>query len=576
MIGGITVKNEYTDFIKQKERLVDKKIITLSHFDRMYDFRFMLHNNKIKNFYKRYSIILEKYNDLTPNYISGEILVTLKNEVIITLGVEKDNKFRPIIITEKHFNKLKDDEILQDHYAFMLKNISFKSKCSYFIDHRYITFLSIIVSYPYIFRNDEKKGDDKKIKDLNLTIWGDKNDNRLFYNEHSKKIVFRLFKETDIKQLRDMRKISIKWVDKFDKKFIGVISQNEVWQEIYILKILRLLTINGASSGFQLFHNWTVCKENKLQIGLVSSHEGSSLEDVITEFNVLLLRNEMGFIKYVLFLLYNLTKKGIIHGDLHLGNATIKVDRLEIDNIFVIRNGDAVKEVKDVYGNRVSIPKYNKYYHYVSNMDIKLIDFGASIMHKELIDLYSDNELENYQVLELQKRRIVIIYEYMFPEFWKKNKKRIIEEIEDYDKMFCRMKAIDIYKLFTNIRKSLNAKARFSKEFLDKLDYLISKAHDQLTDFDSDFFEDINYSLLIEFPEDDCRIRDRLSYAEAPLTYSFSEDLETFPPHMRTFGKDNVGKGYYENVFLKKEAAVQEGKKIEFTEEFTEEEFKNL
>lgn len=252
-----------------------------------------------------------------------------------------------------------------------------------------------------------------------------------------------------------------------------------------------------------------------------------------------ILGNKIIFVKYMFDIIYGLlslnVKCGMIQGDLHLNNATIKITTSS--KIFS-KNPHALY---NIYGYNFLLPHWGTY--------ACIIDFSRGIVIPENIKekIYIKNSDEYLEFIDDQVNRIITKYQDTFPSFVQTNKERILELIKNDFKIFFKVySAIDIYDFAGKLEKYLTDKTL--KENLLLLKKITKIAEHYLTSIMLSVLN--NKDTQIEWPMfqilKECFIDNIINMDEEPknisiidywefdkpLSYSFS-NYNKFPPVLK-------------------------------------------
>jgi hypothetical protein len=171
------------------------------------------------------------------------------------------------------------------------------------------------------------------------------------------------------------------------------------------------------------------------------------------------------FAKYIFELCYNLlainTKLGVIHGDLHLNNATIGYlyDVNSINNV--------VYEVDEIY-----VFPNNGYYSC-------LIDFSRCIINPEKADILTDlsiptsfKPIKNYdKFASVEINNLLNLYITLFPNKEKKREELVVLCKNNYNEVFKLLTCIDVYMFtFRFIKYLQQRETKINKKCIDLLD----------------------------------------------------------------------------------------------------------
>ena len=256
------------------------------------------------------------------------------------------------------------------------------------------------------------------------------------------------------------------------------------------------------------------CQEDiimsEVSLGLISEYVGRTIADVINlSHNSPTYHGYLGnpfsdggidyFSKYMFEFCYNLyclnTKLGVIHGDLHLNNATIHT--LYYKNY---QDVSALNQPQVLYvlGN-------NDEYQYLfptTGYFLCIIDFSRSIIHVDNYDLFQDKSLpssfnvvddvEEFQAKETTN--LLNLYIQMFPNKSKKKEELLVLLKNHYDAVFKLLSCIDCYMFSIRLLRTLR---QDNLKISDKAIDLVEKINKM-----AEFYITTEMNNLIEEPEE--------------------------------------------------------------------------
>jgi len=203
----------------------------------------------------------------------------------------------------------------------------------------------------------------------------------------------------------------------------------------------------------------------------------------------------------IIYGLYNLNLKGIIHGDLHLNNVTFNKKNLNVsDNSYVIyslnllKNNDIVEFIN--YSNSI-----DKNAEFDENDNITyifkhtgtypcIIDFSRSFV---LLKLISENIIEKdkndvrNKFIKNEQNRIMSTLQKIFPNFIKNSshKLKFLFKNKNFNILFLYFSAFDIFKFSSNLLMFINKytgthKIPVNPEIINFLDGIVKKSYSYL------------------------------------------------------------------------------------------------
>lgn len=308
-----------------------------------------------------------------------------------------------------------------------------------------------------------------------------KNSNRDLYD--NKTIYNKILYSDKIKNiLALLNKANVEFLDIYSKQ------RNEFIDSL----IKKLKKIIKLSENKILMSNISLC--------YISEYSGKTIYDYYTKIkdpakihkNIGNLFEDFGmFQKYIfeiIYSLYCLNLRGIIHGDLHLNNVTLNKKNLNVkENNYILYNLNSKKNEHSIdYINKTSSSgEYNDEYNeeYINdnnedNVEINInndyiymfkhlgtypciIDFSRSFILLKLID---DNIIEkNKNIIRMkyiknEKNRIMSELKKLFPNFIKNNshKLKFLFKNKNFNTLFLYFSAFDIFKFASNLLIFIN------------------------------------------------------------------------------------------------------------------------
>ena len=164
------------------------------------------------------------------------------------------------------------------------------------------------------------------------------------------------------------------------------------------------------------------------------------------------------FCKYIFELLYTLLalnkRLGIIHGDLHLNNATI-------GNLYQALNESIVNQ-KVTENYVVYVISEDNYYFKNDACTASIIDFSRSIMHPNYYELVKDSFVNTSvtssfeKTEQMDKTNLLNLYLQLFPNKENQRDEYILLFKKYFDEVFKLLTAIDIYMFSYRLHKMIN------------------------------------------------------------------------------------------------------------------------
>jgi hypothetical protein len=323
------------------------------------------------------------------------------------------------------------------------------------------------------------------------------------------------------------------------KNILQLLNQaNNEFSEIYNKKknefidslIKKLKKIIKLSENKVLMSNISLC--------YLSEYSGKTIYDYFNKINdKTLIHKNIGdlytnyelFKKYmfeIIYGLYCLNLKGIIHGDLHLNNVTLNKKNLNTEensyviyNLNIVKHKDIINVINSYSNNNVdNIDNTENYTFILPHLGTHpcIIDFSRSFI---LLKLISENIIEKEKnnirtkFIKMEQQRIMTELKKIFPNFLKNNAHKIkfLFKNKNFNILFIYFSAFDIFKFSSNLLIFIN---KFSiqndiianPEILQLLDNISKKAYSYLEKIiDEESYvnsEDIkfpNLEILLEF-----------------------------------------------------------------------------
>lgn len=304
------------------------------------------------------------------------------------------------------------------------------------------------------------------IKNSNRDLY----DNKTIYNKilYSDKIknILALLNKANVEFLDIYSKQRNEFIDSLIKKLKKIIkiSENKI-----LMSNISLCYISEYS-GKTIYDYYTKIKDPKK----IHKNIGNIFED----FGM--------FKKYmfeIIYSLYCLNLRGIIHGDLHLNNVTLNKKNLNVkENNYVIYNLNSKKNEHSIdYINKTSssdeyINNYNDDNEDNVDIDINsdyiymfkhmgtypcIIDFSRSFILLKLIDeniIEKNKNIIRMKYIKNEQNRIMSELKKLFPNFIKNNshKLKFLFKNKNFNTLFLYFSAFDIFKFASNLLIFIN------------------------------------------------------------------------------------------------------------------------
>jgi hypothetical protein len=302
-----------------------------------------------------------------------------------------------------------------------------------------------------------------------------KNSNRDLYD--NKTIYNKILYSDKIKNiLALLNKANVEFLDIYSKQ------RNEFIDSL----IKKLKKIIKMSENKILMSNISLC--------YISEYSGKTIYDYYTKIkdpskihrNIGNLFEDFGmFQKYmfeIIYSLYCLNLRGIIHGDLHLNNVTLNKKNLNVkENNYVIYNLNSIKNEhsidyinktssSDEYvndnnedNNDVEININNEYIYIFKHLGTYpcIIDFSRAFILLKLIDeniIEKNKNIIRMKYIKNEQNRIMSELKKIFPNFIKNNshKLKFLFKNKNFNTLFLYFSAFDIFKFASNLLIFIN------------------------------------------------------------------------------------------------------------------------
>jgi len=265
--------------------------------------------------------------------------------------------------------------------------------------------------------------------------------------------------------------------------------------------IKKLKLIISSSENHLLMSNVSMC--------YISEYSGKTIFDY---FNKLinnkqidknignLLTDYESFKKYIfeiIYSLYCLNIKGIIHGDLHLNNITFNIQNYnnnEKDNNFVIYNIN-----KDNNENLCNTYIFRHYGCYPCIIDFSRSYIYLKSIHENIIE--KEKNKVRIKFIKNEKKRIISELNKIFPNYIKNNyhKIKFLFKNTNFDTLFTYFSAYDTFTFITNLlifikKISINKNINVNEKIINLLNLISKKSYYYLEQI---IIED-NYNINIQ------------------------------------------------------------------------------
>jgi len=294
----------------------------------------------------------------------------------------------------------------------------------------------------------------------------------------------------------------------------------------------KLKQIIKDSESTMLMSNISLC--------YFSEYSGKTIYDYLNKLSDGLIKENIGniyldydkFSKYlfeIIYSLYCLNLKGIIHGDLHLNNITLSTNNKSKNDAYIIYdlNNNINNDVMDYiinYQNIENLTTIDKYLEesYIfkhTGTNPCIIDFSRSFI---LINLIDENIIEKEKnkirnnFIKVEKRRIINELNKIFPNYIKNNAHKIkfLFKNKNFNILFLYFSAYDIFTFSTNLlifmkKISIQKNITINNKIIDLLTDISKKSYyylEQIIDENNytttKKFQFPNYLIIKEFFND--------------------------------------------------------------------------
>jgi hypothetical protein len=305
------------------------------------------------------------------------------------------------------------------------------------------------------------------IKNSNRDLY----DNKTIYNKilYSDKIknILTLLNKANVEFLDIYSKQRNEFIDSLIKKLKKIIklSENKI-----LMSNISLCYISEYS-GKTIYDYYTKIKDpNKIH---------KNIGNIFEDFGM--------FQKYtfeIIYSLYCLNLRGIIHGDLHLNNVTLNKKNLNVkENNYVIYNLNSNKNEHSIdYINKTSSSDEYINDEYIDNDNVNvgidtnndhiymfkhmgtypcIIDFSRSFILLKLIDeniIEKNKNIIRMKYIKNEQNRIMSELKKLFPNFIKNNshKLKFLFKNKNFNTLFLYFSAFDIFKFASNLLIFIN------------------------------------------------------------------------------------------------------------------------
>lgn len=545
--------NEIENFIKIP--IINKvyKFLYNNFIDKEFDFDFTIYNmpestniQKYKSTLSNKIILLKFYTIiwLTENYMKNknDILINIDENLFNLLCSDKDIEYfkkiyktnkdeidmiMPEIIYYDSSSRLEiGQKILPFNYIqlkeykhlihFQWKELMINKIINNLIHNNISVCFSLFIDWILINKSDKHLYNNEEIF------------KKLYYSDKLKHILNSLYDAKNniisINTSNEKHKI----LNKLEKKIQKVINETQT----SMLMSNMSLCFFSEYSGRTIFHHLNLLMNNK---------EHPLIGNLFTNFDIV---NK--YIFDIIYSLYALNLKGIIHGDLHLNNITLalnkKVDNnsyivydlnnsFNLDIINYIQNYPNIYEDQELYSTTSASNSDNKqnysnnfmlnecYYFKHSGYFPCIIDYSRSFILLKLIDktiIESNKSSIRTKYIKNETKRIINELNKIFPNYIKNNvyKLKFLLKNKNFNILFIYFTAYDTFTFITNLlifmkKVSINNNIQINEKILDLLTKLSKKSYHYLEQIlNEDNYNFINkhqfpnYLLLKEFFSD--------------------------------------------------------------------------
>jgi len=520
-----------------------------NYINKEFDFQFTIYNiteNKILNKYKSIlsnKVILLKYYTII--WLT-EIYMKNKNEILINIDENLFNVLcspKDILFFKNLFNKKKDEindiipeiiyynsknrleigqKILPFNYIqlkeynhlihFQWKELLINKIINNLIHNNISICFSLFIDWILITKSDKNVYNNEEIF------------KKLYYSDQLKTILNSLYQaKTNLLNLNTSNE-KHKILYKLEKKLQNIINDTQT----SMLMSNVSLCFFSEYSGRTIFHHLNLLLNKKVH---------PLIGNLFTDFDLL---NK--YIFDIIYSLYCLNLKGIIHGDLHLNNITLSLTKKVEEDSYVFYdlnnsfNLDIIKyiqnypnintEIDDIYSTTSSSPSneeskitnnINECYHFKHKGYFPcIIDYSRSFILLKLIDtiiIESTKSSIRTKYIKNETKRIINELNKIFPNYIKNNvhKLKFLLKNKNFNILFIYFTAYDTFTFITNLlifmkKVAVSNDIEINPKILDLLTSISKKSYyylEQILNEDNYNFinkhQFPNYSLLKEF-----------------------------------------------------------------------------
>ena len=236
----------------------------------------------------------------------------------------------------------------------------------------------------------------------------------------------------------------------------------------------RLKKIISLSEDNILMSNVSLC--------FLSEYSGKTIYDYYNKISLNInINNNIGnllsdydiFKKYIfeiIYSLYCLNLKGIIHGDLHLNNITFNIQKYNTINNYILYNINDKNYIFKHYGTFPCIIDFSRSYIFLTSID-------ENIIEKE------KNKIR-IKFIKNEKKRIINELNKIFPNYIKNNihKIKFLFKNTNFETLFIYFSAYDTFTFITNLliflkRISIHNNANINPDIIELLNKISKKAY---------------------------------------------------------------------------------------------------
>lgn len=459
------VMDSIIDFIKINLKFKEFKLL-FEYFN--------LNNDTIK---KSYSDILSDSNLLLKIY-AITWLIELYNIHENNQEINMNTSYNSIIFTEK--DKQYFNDLYKNHKQEIYDLVIFYKFYSHDTKNR-LEIGQKIIPFNYIQLKEYNNIVHFQWKELLIN----KITNNLLYNMNSASFSIFIdwfFINNSNKNLYDNKEIynKILYSDKI-KSILQLLNKaNTEFSEIYNKQkndfidslIKKLKKIIKLSENKVLMSNISLCYLSEYSGKTIYDYFNKIKDKTLVHRNIGDLYNNYElFQKYmfeIIYGLYCLNLKGIIHGDLHLNNVTLNKKNLNVDNnSYVIYNlntntdNNIINILNSDLDDNINDQEYSIFIFKHIGTYPCIIDYSRSFV---LLKLISDNIIEKEKnnirskFIKNEQKRIMSELKKIFPNFLKNNhhKLKFLFKNKNFNTLFIYFSAFDIFKFSSNLLIFIN------------------------------------------------------------------------------------------------------------------------